>query len=292
MKKLSLIILMTFVSMGHSQWLSDEESNKIKTMLQEKGVPVSTTLKFYKLDSMYQNMYTMNNGRSRFNAITPWNGDKFWMKSGGFAHISNSHWRNVTGLDLKGGKIRYWQEYTDVRAYSLVPRHRWEFPIGTLAYDVLIRVKDGKDTHMFEARIREKREKDWSAGDAYRPDIQVSDSLEPDKYKWEYQSSYYDFTPELKAIAYVYELPTFGKDVNRLKFRITRKLIIDEDRKFTPPGYVGAGMTCITCHKHAGRVNDVAGRIYREAQPGDDTVFSWHPFDVNNNNIDPRWLLK
>ena len=101
----------------------------------------------------------MNNGTAKFNVITPIEDVDPWRSSGGMHHVDPNDWRNVTGLDLPG-KIILWQEDTDVRAFSLVPKWRWQFPTGTLAYDVLLRVKNGKE-HIFEVRVHEKGEDDW-----------------------------------------------------------------------------------------------------------------------------------
>ncbi len=116
--------LLTFAAAGFCQddagpWLPKAQQNKLFAMM-PKGVPVGKNLKFYKSDPVYQNMFTMNNGRSKFNVITPVDDVAPWRDSGGMHQIDKKEWRNVTGLDLPG-KIVYWQEDTDVRAFSLVP---------------------------------------------------------------------------------------------------------------------------------------------------------------------------
>jgi hypothetical protein len=276
------ILTLTFTTLGFAQdgggegpWLPAAEQRKIRDLM-PKGVPVSNNLKFYKLRPVYQNMYTMNNGRSKFNDITPVDDVDPWRVSGGLHHVDQKEWRNVTGLDLPG-KIEYWQEDTDVRAFSLVPRWRWRFPEGTLAYDVLLRVKDGKE-HIFEVRIHEKRDGAWDDGIVYRPKI----SAKGERNKWTWEFSNVGLTASASAYT--------GKIDPKAEFVPTRTLVIDEG-EFTPPKYVGVGMSCNACHSQVGQLYDVPGRIYREARRGDDGRFSWHPFS-DRGQIDARWPLK
>jgi hypothetical protein len=257
-------------------WLSKAEHKKVLELM-PKGVPVGKNLKFYKLRPVYQNMYTMNNGRSRFTDITPIEDVHPWRSSGGMHHIDEKEWRNVTGLDLPG-KIDYWQEDTDVRAFSLVPKWRWRFPEGTLAYDVLLRVKDGKE-HIFEVRIHEKRANGWDEGTIYRPKVNL-DKAERHTWKWEFS----EFGLSGNAVSYTTKID------RKAAFAPTRTLILD-DGDFTPPGYAGVGMSCNACHSRVGELYDVPGRIYREARRGDDGRFSWHPFS-DSGTIDERWPLR
>lgn len=257
-------------------WLPRADQKKLLALM-PKGIPVGKNLKFYKSDPVYQNMYTMNNGRSKFNVITPIDDVDPWRVSGGMHHVDKKEWRNVTGLDLPG-QIVYWQEDTDVRAFSLVSKWRWQFPTGTLAYDVLLRVKNGKE-HIFEVRVHEKREEDWDEGTIYRPDVA---SAKGERHTWTW-----DFASEgLKGSAVTYT----AKIDPKAKFIPTRTVVID-DGAFTPPNYVGAGMSCNACHSRVGLLYDVPGRIYREARRGDDGRFSWHPF-TDGGEIDTRWPLK
>ncbi len=276
----ALVLLFTFALSGFSQdddgpWLTTAEHKKLLDII-PKGVPISKNLKFYHCSPVYQNMYTMNGGRSRINEITPTIDVVPWRDSGGLHHIDRKEWRNVTGLDLPG-KISYWQENTDVRAFSLVPKWRWQFPKGTLAYDVLLRVKDGKE-HVFEVRVHEKRDEDWDEGTIYRPQVST-ENAEQSKWTWQFPSE------GLQGSSITYS----RKIDPKAKFAATRTLVID-DGDFTPPGYAGAGMSCNACHSRVGQLYDVPGRIYRESRRGDDGRFSWHPFD-SNGNIDGRWPL-
>jgi hypothetical protein len=284
MNRLQLValpIILIFAVAGFSQeddgpWLPAAEQKQLLKMM-PAGVPLTKNTKFYRLNPVYQNMFTMNNGRSRINQITPLNDVAPWRDSGGLHHVDRKEWRNVTGLDVPG-KITYWQEDTDVRAFSLVPKWRWHFPKGTLAYDVLLRVKDGKE-HIFEVRVHEKRDEDWDEGTIYRPQAKADDA-EKYAYTWEFSSE------GLSASAIAYS----GKIDPKAKFAPSRKVVID-DGDFTPPKYVGTGMSCNACHSRVGQLYDVPGRIYREARRGDDGRFSWHPFD-ESGNIDGRWPLE
>lgn len=276
---LASLLLLSAASRGQDDngpWLSKSEHKKLLALM-PKGVPLGKNLKFYKCEPVYQNMFTMNNGRSKFNVITPFTDSDPWRVSGGMHFIDQKEWRNVTGLDLPG-KIEYWQEDTDVRAFSLVPKWRWQFPNGTLAYDVLLRVKDGKE-HVFEVRIQEKRADDWDEGTIYRPRASL-DKAERGEWTWGFSSE----GLEASSIAYV------GKIDPSAPFVATRKLLVDNG-KFTPPGYVGTGMSCNSCHSRVGQLYDVPGQIYRQARRGDDGRFSWHPFN-DSGDIDNRWPLK
>jgi hypothetical protein len=264
-----------FAQDDEGPWLHKADQKKLLALMPE-GVPIGKNLKFYKLRQVYQKMYTMNNGRSKFNDITPFTDVDPWRASGGMHHVDRKEWRNVTGLDLPG-KIAYWQEDTDVRAFALVPKWRWQFPTGTLAYDVLLRVKDGKE-HIFEVRVHEKRESDWDEGTIYRPKAST-DKAERNTWSWEFSSV------DLKASSVTYTT----KIDRKAKFVPTRTVVID-DGDFTPPNYVGTGMSCNTCHSRVGELYDVPGQIYREARRGDDGRFSWHPFG-ESGEIDQRWPL-
>lgn len=258
-------------------WLAAAEQKRLRKLLRELDVPASDRLKFYKTEPVFQKMYTMNNGRSKFNDITPSEDAHPWQVSGGMHHVDKTKWRNVTGLDLPS-RIIYWQEDTDVRAFSLVPKWRWKFPTGTMAYDVLIRCQDGEDKNIFEVRVHEKRETDWDDGTVYRPKVSV-DAGERGEYTWEFS----DVGIAAHSVAY-----TVASISPKVPFTPTRTLAVSND--FTPPLYVGAGVACNSCHSKVGQLLNVPGRIYREAQRGDDGRFSWHPFDANGK-IDTRWPI-
>lgn len=135
-----------------SPWLSRAETETIKKVW-PTSVPFGN-LKFYKLRPLYQQMYSMNS--VPYNDPVPLDGevDPDLFVSGGLRDVHG--WRSVKGLDLPG-KIKVWKENADVRAFVLVPRWRWEFPNGTVAYDVLLN-DDGKP---FEIRTATKEDGAW-----------------------------------------------------------------------------------------------------------------------------------
>ena len=103
---LALAAILTFSTITYAQhdegpWLPKAEQRQLLDLM-PSGVPVSKNLKFYKSDPVYQNMYTMNGGRSKFNVITPVTDVDPWRVSGGMHHVGQKDWRNVTGLDLPG----------------------------------------------------------------------------------------------------------------------------------------------------------------------------------------------
>lgn len=63
-----------------------------------------------------------------------------------------------------GAKIDVWEELTDVSAFSQVPRWRWKFPEGTVAFDVLF----GPDDRVFEVRTQTKADGEWETKVSYR----------------------------------------------------------------------------------------------------------------------------
>src|SRR6266542_1469277 len=110
---LAFALLLAFATFGFSQddagpWLPKADQKRLLALM-PRGVPIGKNLKFYKSDPVYQKMYTMNNGRSRINEITPIDDVAPWRDSGGMHQVDKKDWRNVTGLDLPG-QIVYWQE--------------------------------------------------------------------------------------------------------------------------------------------------------------------------------------
>lgn len=138
-----------------SPWLPGSEQQRLRALL-----PKSVTGKplFYALTPLYQQMYTMNGGRSRFNVPTPLDSDapQDLIVSGGMRGLHG--WKSMKALDIPAGaKIVVWESDEDVRAFSLVPRKRWRFPVGTVAYDVLL--NDAGE--VFEARTQTRTEDGW-----------------------------------------------------------------------------------------------------------------------------------
>ena len=206
-------------------WFTKEETAKIKSVW-PASVPWPDSLKFYSLPRRYQQMYTMNNGRSKFNVPAKLEDHSATLEvSGGMERIPAHQWKSVKGLALTG-KIKVWQEDVNVRAYALVPMWRWTFPQGTVAYDVLF----NEDGEIFEARTQTKDDDRWATK----------------VYK------------ELAA---------------------------------APTGYSGAGKACASCHNQTAQIVGVPGRIYLHATWGDDSRFSWRPYN-ENGNLDRRWPLE
>jgi hypothetical protein len=142
----------------NAPWLSRAESDAVKAMW-PASVAFPPNLKFYALAPKYQNLYTMDNGRFKGRDIHDLGPEHEFFVSGGMERINAGLWRSVKGLDIPAGKkIKVWQEDTDVRAFALVPRYRWLFPVGTVAFDCLT-----TDRGVFEIRTQTKTDKGWQA---------------------------------------------------------------------------------------------------------------------------------
>lgn len=147
-----------------SPWLSRAESAAVKQAW-PKSLAFPASLKFYSLPARYQRLYTMNNGAFKGRDIVDLHDQSAAMAhSGGMEGITG--WRSVKGLAIPGDKrISVWEEDTDVRAFALVPRWRWSFPSGTVAFDVLLN-DAGKP---FEIRTAEKTDDgEWAMRVAFR----------------------------------------------------------------------------------------------------------------------------
>ena len=117
--------------------------------------------KFYSLSRKYQNLYTMNNGTFKGRNIDPLHNETLQF-SGGMDGLQQ--WGSGKGLMIPAGKkILVWEEDTNVRALALVPRHRWKFPVGRVAYDVLL----GKAV-IFEIRNQTRTEEGWETKILYK----------------------------------------------------------------------------------------------------------------------------
>lgn len=148
-------------------WYTKEEHDNVKKRW-PKGVLFPAGLRFYSMRPLYQKMYTMNNGNSRFadpTTIHDAEGPEHhpFIVSGGMAGITG--WHSTKGLAIPtGSKILAWKENTDVRAFSLVPRWRWRFPEGTVAVDALSNSKG----EFFEIRTQTREEDGWSTKVIYK----------------------------------------------------------------------------------------------------------------------------
>lgn len=149
----------------NAPWLSRAETERIRSVLPRGMVGKDT--KFYSLAPLYQKLTTMNNGQTKVNDITPLDHHEpaELTLSGGMASIPHHRWSSYKGLDIPSGtKIDVWSEDTDVRAFALVPRWRWSFPRGTIAYDVLANDRD----EVFEIRTQEKEDEGWATKVVFR----------------------------------------------------------------------------------------------------------------------------
>lgn len=138
-----------------SPYLSSLETKDIKATW-PKELPWRNT--FYRLPPRYQNLYTMGGGSFKGRDATDIHDHESaeFTMSGGMVGVRG--WTSWKRLDLPAGsKVKVWEEAVDVRAFALVPRWRWSFPDGTVAYDALFNA-DGKP---FEIRTATKRAGDW-----------------------------------------------------------------------------------------------------------------------------------
>jgi hypothetical protein len=143
---------------GDGPWLGRAETEAIKAAW-PKAIKFPPALKFYRLTPLYQSLSTTGGGRIQIRLPAPLeDGSLQFAKSGGMDGLTG--WSSVKGLDLGGKKIKVWEEPTDVRAFALVDRWRWRFPVGTVAYDVL-RNRDGE---VFTVRSMTREEDRWTAG--------------------------------------------------------------------------------------------------------------------------------
>lgn len=144
-----------------SPWLSSLETSEIRATW-PKSLPWSET--FYRLAPRYQFLTTTNNGRTKINTVTDIHDheDITLTMSGGMVGVRG--WTSWKRLDVPDGKrIRVWQEEAEVRAFAPVPRWRWEFPEGTVAWDALYH--QGKP---FEIRKATKRGTGWKSEVAFK----------------------------------------------------------------------------------------------------------------------------
>jgi hypothetical protein len=250
-------------------WLPQKEQMRLRSLL-PFGVPVSQNLMFYKLPQKYQQLDQMYN--TPRNILLPaLNEEHPWMVSGGMHFATKGQdWDNATAFDIpENEKIEVWSELTYAGAPNLVPKTRWKFPDGTLAYDVLLN-KRGK---VFEVRVHEKVNGEWDGGTVYRPKVERNGLFKKRK-DW----SFRDFS----ASATYFEVPEIKEE--DVEFAPTRA-VMNDGGHFIPQNYFGTGVSCNTCHSKVGvRLG------YGPARRGDDGRFSWHPFD-DSGRIDSRWPI-
>ncbi len=208
---------------SHSVWLLADTRN-LKAAWPKDAPKYPTNIKVYEQSKRYQNLWTQNNGTFhgwRAEPIEDLESREFTL-SGGMDDLHQATWRSTKAIALTG-KIQVWRESTDVKAFSLVPRWRWRFPVATRTFDVL----SNQDGAIFEIRSREKgTEGGW------------------------------------------------------------RSEVVWSDEKLAPKGFSGTkGKACITCHRTAGDVLNVPGRIYMRERWGSDQTFSFRPYDESGNLI-------
>jgi hypothetical protein len=283
---IGLLILSAIVVNAQEPWLAKHEQMRMRRLMPE-GVPVSERLKFYRLSQVYQSRVELNGAPTL--TIRPVSQHiKPWSTSGGMHHVPTSEWRNVTGLDVpEGKKILVWIEHHNGYALApLVPRYYWQFPVGTVAYDVLIR--RGEVERVFEVRTQERTKDGWSDSTAYRPDVEIPEQ-KPQGWKWSFVNEFmgesgFTFNRTTPARTEVFSVPPIEGEV---KF-ISRKEVINDGGNLIPKDYAGTGMSCMACHN-----SQVVGAAtgYGEALRGNDGRFSWHPFNAAGK-IDDRWLIE
>ena len=255
-------------------WLPEREQLAIKRQIPQ-GVPVGSELKFYKLQQVWQSLYTMNGGQPHRDVLPVTNEEHPWRVSGGMSNARAGSWRNATGLSLPmGAKIEVWEEWQDVGAFGPVPKVRWRFPDGTLAYDVLFSRTDNAE-RVFEVRVHRKRGDGeagaWDSGTRYAPVVEREEQ-EGQTWQWSF--------PDVGIACRSTATPA---KLNRTRFEPTKRVHVQDG--VTPHGYLGAGTACNVCHD---RVGERTG--YATGRRGDDGRFSWHPF-ANGGRIDERWPI-
>jgi hypothetical protein len=273
------IFFLQAAAAAQSPWATKEDQEWIRKHM-PKGVPLSERAKVFRLPQVYQSLIVLNNRPT--NTVEAVSGQVDpWRVSGGMHLADPKDWRNVTLLDLPdGGKIKMWLEQTDAGALYPVPKWRWAFPKGTLAYDVLLRTKNPLH-RVFEVRISERGDKTWETGRVFRPDVEPPD-VEPVTKKWMIVSDLVEGRVTIEGKGAYRATDSIPADVS-----FAERLSVLSDRGgLVPENYFGAGASCSSCHRHAGKRTG-----YGQAIRGDDGRFSWHPFN-ENGQIDTRWPVE
>jgi hypothetical protein len=292
----ALLVCTSFIS-AQAPWLSSKEQEHLKS-LWPKGIELPTNIKFYDLPQVYQSRFILNDtptlriepantpvdGKVNTNLLHP------WAVSGGMQFADKKDWRSAKAIALPETNpyIYYWYERSTapLAGRTLIPSVEWRFPKGTRFFDMLIRVKNGKDSHVFELREQEKRDGDWDDGTMYRPFASLTsapDGSDLTRDGWwnerfvEHKMPKASFRYYLTSSLLNLENPTFSPS----------RLLVTDENEFAPKGYYGTGMACNTCHKRAGR-----GTSYGAEVRGRDGRFSWHPFSADNQYVNTSWPLK
>jgi len=288
--RISIIALLCSLAASSAQaqapWLPEADQAKMRTMLPE-GVPFSDTARFYRLPQVYQSMIVLNDRpNTTLHTVDDRVTEHPWRVSGGMHAVARDAWRNATALDLGDGKIELWHELVDAGAPQPVWRRFWRFPVGTLAYDVLIRRWPLGEERVFEVRIHERLKSGWGNARTFRPAVAAEGQ------RW---VQTWRFTPTLVFANLTQsriDMPAKGSTVSvkpiveRVAF-VDREDLPHDDGYLIPTGYAGAGLSCAACHSP----NLVGQRTgYGAAIRGNDGRFSWHPWGPDGQ-LDRRWPL-
>lgn len=276
---------------AQAPWLPASEQQAVRD-LWPAGVPWPENLKFYRLPRASQVLAT-SNGLPYYRMKFSGDPKDIWTVPGGLWFAPRSSWRNVTGLALPtGSAITVWLQKHDVlNSFGYYQKEwalDWEFPAGTTAVDVLIKMPENR---AFEVRVRTKSPtgSGWDSGVAYRP---LSEA--PNQNKLTLRSRLYD-APKSASLLGVSEFVYNYYEVSLLDLSLglsaSSIVATDDTHAVVPARYYGPGTKCSTCHSKAGVTNLYNAGI----APGKDTIISWRPDtgDFNANPIvDSRWPVK
>jgi hypothetical protein len=212
-------------------------------------------------------------------------------------------WRNVTGLAIPPGKkVQVWVQQKPVHNGANYQSERalfWQFPVGTQAFDVLIRKRsDGE--HIFTVRKRERGADGWDDGVSFMPDIAKQEIYYED---WGGTDKSRDVLG-LPSIRFRYAKVAPIKNYRAKFVEMKNSLGMTDGGHFFPKGFSGTGMSCSKCHNVVSLKNDLAqgGEKSPYAGPtvaGKDTIYSWYPVTVqsvdsgrNVPDLDYRWPIE
>ena len=281
---LAAVLLMAGSGRAQAPWLPEAEQAALRALLPE-GVPIPSTLKFYRLLQVYQSLYFLNGHEQR--DIVPATDQKDpWRVSGGMHWTPAVQWRNATGLALPAGsRIQVYGEYVDAGAPGPVQKIMWRFPTGTVAYDVLIR--RGSPERVFEVRTHARLKSGWGNAQKYRPAVAIPVMAPTERWEWSFTSTLFQNGFQVPfTIAAATSLKVVPPIPPGVRFEHRDDLPHDMG-SLIPKDYIGTGTSCASCHN-----NTVVGHRtgYGTAVRGGDGRFTWHPF-LPNGNLDGRWPL-
>jgi hypothetical protein len=290
---LLIVLLASTITYAQAPWLVQKDQARLKSLWPEE-VPWPETMKFYKLPMAQQRIKILDDRSYYAFHLTDKDEEKeIWTVSGGLHSSPRSEWGNVTGLAIpKGKKIKIWIGQRAIpRTGQLLDSLEWEFPTGTVAVDVLIRIKP-KQQYVFELRMRTKKQGGWDSI-AYRPYEIPKNAVKKSLYS-ELPNGHLNALKitDPKVVYTFWQV----KEILPSKLMPNSKLLRD-DSGFLPKHYYGPGLSCKACHNRAGDAVDYGVGCV----PGKDTVLSWRPnteATVNNQligvnpAIDGRWPVE